>query len=159
MSEPGVYDVFIIDEGNDGTAFHTRNAKGKEFRRILQQTPNGSDLHLTAKIRIEDIVHGTLSDGSQGALIVLGFWFATHKQRHRFKRVRLQFHFQDVKLPGKNDPRVVSLYPEGICYLYETTSTKNVTTRGEISGRIQAPVSVPMNGSVEYSIETSKRVE
>ncbi|KAK0756403.1 hypothetical protein N5P37_011055 [Trichoderma harzianum] len=159
MSEPGVYDVYIIDEGNDGTAFHTRNEKGKKFRRILQQTPNGSDLHLTAKIRIEDIVHGTLSDGSQGALIILGFWFATYKQRHRFKRVRLQFHFQDVEMPGKNDPRVVSMYPEGICYLYETTSTKNVTTRGEISGRIQAPASAPIDGSVGYSIETSERVE
>ncbi|KAH8592072.1 hypothetical protein B0O99DRAFT_631020 [Bisporella sp. PMI_857] len=159
MDDPYEFNMTIFDERNLSTAFHLQNEGSKGFRRIFQQTPDANNPHLTAKARIEDLIYGTLSDGSNATLLIIRFWFYKNRQKYRFKNVRLQFQFQDARLPGMNDPKVVGIYPEGIWYLYKQTQTKDVTTNKGAAVNIQPPLSESINASVSYNIESSERTD
>ena len=116
--------IYLLPEGDAGSAFRVKNAPDQKFRAIL--IDRGETL--ICKSTISDVVHGTLTpDDDLATLLILEFRFvSTGKSSMRFISSTITLTFEDANENTKDDPIVYRVAPEGVHTLNKTTTSKQI---------------------------------
>lgn len=116
-------DVFLFPQGDEGSAFRTKNSPGETFRRVLIDRGEA----LIARATVVGITNGTLnSDDDPATLLVFEFRFVSMKSSRRFIRSTITLTFEDASGNPKLHPEVYRIAPEGSFALNKTTTVKNI---------------------------------
>jgi hypothetical protein len=113
-------------EGEE-SSFHTQNDPSQPFQRdVLVERRGPVDIRCEHK----DIIHGFFSDAIEEpcSLIVLEFRFSTNRIARRIKEAHVVIQFSAME-KGKNDPEVVSIYPNG-SFSVEPTKQHEILVSG-----------------------------
>ncbi|KAK6362729.1 hypothetical protein TWF730_000185 [Orbilia blumenaviensis] len=129
--------IFLVQEGDGGACFRTKNEEGSNFRSLLVD----SGETLVTQANIKHIAHGTLTPkGSEATLLVFEFRFISTslKEDRRFKSAIITLKFEDAGGNERLEPEVFRIAPENTHALNPTTRIRDVshTFGGGIFGGI-----------------------
>jgi len=114
MSTSLSFTIGLSDDGDDGSAFHLKNAPGEMQRqRILDR---GSDLIVQGDL--VTVIHGKYTaEGPPATLIIAEFRFLSADNSRDFRQATITFKFSHPQSKDLRCPEVVAIAPVGDTFL------------------------------------------
>ncbi|QYS99357.1 hypothetical protein H0G86_006494 [Trichoderma simmonsii] len=101
----------LIETKDEGGEYRARNAKGKDFRDVIQLCGNSGTSLISREILL--VCSGKLGASGKGTLLLFRFMFTSleNDTSQRFTSAKITIEFSDERSRNAYDPEVVSIWP------------------------------------------------
>lgn len=131
MSDTPSFTVDLFPTGDEGAAFHVKNAPGGEIQRT-HLMDSGSNLLMQGELL--QVIHGKLAPNDAPAtLTVLSFNFHSMALLRRFRAATITLQFADANNRANWDPEVIGIAPHGHFSMNLTQKSEEVTHSAALS--------------------------